>query len=89
MQTEKVVDHIVKWLKDYATKANVNGFVIGISGGIDSALTLAIAVDAVGVISEATLHRSQSCHLHLRLHPSFVPHLGRHLHPRPRPSSTR
>ncbi|MGB3605820.1 NAD(+) synthase [Psychroserpens sp.] len=39
MQTEKVVDHIVKWLKDYATKAGVNGFVIGISGGIDSAVT--------------------------------------------------
>jgi len=39
MQTEKVVDHIVKWLKDYATKAKVNGFVIGISGGIDSAVT--------------------------------------------------
>lgn len=39
MQTEKVVDHIVNWLKDYATKANVNGFVIGISGGIDSAVT--------------------------------------------------
>lgn len=39
MQTEKVIDHIVNWLKDYATKANVNGFVIGISGGIDSAVT--------------------------------------------------
>ncbi|MBU2939896.1 NAD(+) synthase [Lacinutrix sp. C3R15] len=39
MQTEKVVDHIVKWLKDYATKANIKGFVIGISGGIDSAVT--------------------------------------------------
>ncbi|MEH6535399.1 MAG: NAD(+) synthase [Psychroserpens sp.] len=39
MQTEKVVDHIVKWLKDYATNAGVNGFVIGISGGIDSAVT--------------------------------------------------
>ncbi|MFD1096767.1 NAD(+) synthase [Salegentibacter chungangensis] len=39
MQTEKVVDHIVSWLKDYATKANMNGFVIGISGGIDSAVT--------------------------------------------------
>ncbi|MCK0122824.1 NAD(+) synthase [Gelidibacter sp. F2691] len=39
MQTEKVIDHIVKWLKDYATNANVNGFVIGISGGIDSAVT--------------------------------------------------
>ncbi len=39
MKTEKVIDHIVSWLKDYATKANVNGFVIGISGGIDSAVT--------------------------------------------------
>lgn len=39
MKTEKVVDHIVNWLKDYASKAKVNGFVIGISGGIDSAVT--------------------------------------------------
>lgn len=39
MHTEKVVDHIVNWLKDYVTKAKLNGFVIGISGGIDSALT--------------------------------------------------
>lgn len=39
MQTEKVVDHIVNWLKDYATNANMKGFVIGISGGIDSAVT--------------------------------------------------
>ncbi|MCM4170205.1 NAD(+) synthase [Arenibacter sp. TNZ] len=39
MQTEKVIDYIVTWLKDYATKANINGFTIGISGGIDSAVT--------------------------------------------------
>lgn len=39
MKTEKVIDHIVNWLKDYATNARVNGFVIGISGGIDSAVT--------------------------------------------------
>ncbi|SKB58449.1 NAD+ synthase [Salegentibacter holothuriorum] len=39
MQTEKVVDHIVNWLKDYATNAGMNGFVLGISGGIDSAVT--------------------------------------------------
>ena len=42
MQTDKVVDHIVNWLKDYATKANMNGFVLGISGGIDSAVTSAL-----------------------------------------------
>ena len=39
MQTEKVVDHMVNWLKDYAINAKVNGFVIGVSGGIDSAVT--------------------------------------------------
>ncbi|MFS4494875.1 NAD(+) synthase [Maribacter sp. 2308TA10-17] len=39
MQTEKVVDHIVNWLKDYAVNASIKGFTIGISGGIDSAVT--------------------------------------------------
>ena len=39
MQTEKVVDYIVNWLKDYATNAGMKGFVIGVSGGIDSAVT--------------------------------------------------
>lgn len=39
MQTEKVVNYIVDWMKDYAGLANMNGFVIGISGGIDSAVT--------------------------------------------------
>lgn len=39
MNSEKVANHIVNWLKDYATKTNVKGFVIGVSGGIDSALT--------------------------------------------------
>lgn len=39
MYVEKVTNHIINWLKDYANMANVNGFVIGISGGIDSAVT--------------------------------------------------
>lgn len=39
MNYPKVIDHISNWLKAYATKANVNGFVVGISGGIDSAVT--------------------------------------------------
>mgnify|MGYP000669020421 CR=1 FL=1 len=36
---EKVESHIVKWLKDYANKHNMGGFVVGVSGGIDSAVT--------------------------------------------------
>ncbi|QCW99035.1 NAD(+) synthase [Aggregatimonas sangjinii] len=39
MKVENVAEHIVDWLKDYAVKANMKGFVIGISGGIDSAVT--------------------------------------------------
>lgn len=39
MNTERVSEHIVSWLKNYAVNAKVNGFVIGISGGIDSAVT--------------------------------------------------
>lgn len=39
MQTKLVIDHIVSWLSDYAEKANIQGFVVGISGGIDSAIT--------------------------------------------------
>lgn len=39
MQTERIIEHIVSWLKTYAENAKVNGFVIGVSGGIDSAVT--------------------------------------------------
>ncbi|TLP73063.1 NAD(+) synthase [Maribacter sp. ACAM166] len=46
MQTEKVIDHIVDWLKDYATNAKQKGFVIGISGGIDSAVTSTLCAKA-------------------------------------------
>ncbi|WGD35378.1 NAD(+) synthase [Olleya sp. YS] len=45
MQTEKVVKHIVNWLKEYATNAKVNGFVVGISGGIDSAVTSTLCAE--------------------------------------------
>ena len=36
---EKVVNHIVEWLKDYLKNSNMKGFVVGVSGGIDSAVT--------------------------------------------------
>jgi NAD+ synthase len=39
MKNQEVIEHIVQWLKTYAKKNQMNGFVIGISGGIDSALT--------------------------------------------------
>jgi len=36
---EKVERYIIKWLKDYIAKSKTQGFVVGISGGIDSAVT--------------------------------------------------
>ena len=39
MKTEKIIDHIVQWLSNYAKNAGSKGFVIGVSGGIDSAVT--------------------------------------------------
>lgn len=39
METKKAIEHITTWLKNYSNQSNTNGFVVGISGGIDSALT--------------------------------------------------
>ncbi len=62
MQTEKVTKHIVKWLKDYATRAGVNGFVIGISGGIDSAVvsTLCSETGLEVLCLEMPIHQAES-----------------------------
>ena len=43
MQHQKIVDHINLWLTDYLTKSNLEGFVVGVSGGVDSALTGTLA----------------------------------------------
>ena len=39
MQAEKVTAHIVGWLKQYAQESKMDGFVVGVSGGVDSAVT--------------------------------------------------
>ncbi len=45
---QRVYDALVLGTRDYVQKNNFPGALIGVSGGIDSALTLAIAVDALG-----------------------------------------
>ena len=45
---EAMYQTLVLGLKDYVRKTNQKGIILGISGGIDSALTAAIAVDALG-----------------------------------------
>ncbi|MFT6749302.1 MAG: NAD+ synthase [Flavobacterium sp.] len=45
METKNILNakevnlYIVNWLKEYAKNGNIKGFVIGISGGVDSAVT--------------------------------------------------
>lgn len=62
LQIEKVNDHIVHWLKTYAENAKVNGFVIGISGGVDSAVTSTLcAQTGLQVLCvEMPIHQAQS-----------------------------
>ncbi len=36
---KEIINYIVNWLCSYSVQSHTNGFVIGISGGIDSALT--------------------------------------------------
>jgi NAD+ synthase len=39
MKNGKIINHITKWLTSYCIESNQQGFIVGISGGIDSALT--------------------------------------------------
>jgi len=62
LQAEKVTVHIVNWLKDYAINAKVNGFVVGISGGVDSAVTstLCAATGLPTLCVEMPIHQAPS-----------------------------
>jgi len=59
-EEESVYEALVLGVRDYVQKNRFAGAVIGLSGGVDSALTLCIAVDALGADSvEAVLMPSQ------------------------------
>ena len=38
MDRKGVINHIVEWLKNYTEESGTKGYVVGVSGGIDSAL---------------------------------------------------
>lgn len=56
----EVKNQISTWLKDYATKANQKGFVIGVSGGIDSAVcsTLCALTGLPLVVVKMSIHQA-------------------------------
>jgi NAD+ synthase len=61
-QAEKINDFIVQWLHDYAINAKVKGFVVGISGGIDSALTSTLCAQTglPTLCIEMPIHQAES-----------------------------
>ena len=62
MKTNQVIPFIVDWLETYAKNAKVNGFVIGVSGGVDSAVTSTLcAMTGLEVMClEMPIHQSES-----------------------------
>ncbi len=62
MNTPKVAEHITNWLKNYAENAKVKGFVVGVSGGIDSAVTssLCASTGLPTLCVEMPIHQAQS-----------------------------
>ncbi len=45
MKKKEVIGYITQWLKSYSNSSKTKGFVIGISGGIDSALTSTLCAE--------------------------------------------
>lgn len=45
---KKIVLNIQNWLTNYLKSTNLKGFVVGLSGGVDSAVTAGLCVNTVG-----------------------------------------
>jgi NAD+ synthase len=73
-KAEQVNNHIVQWLKDYALNAKVKGFVVGISGGIDSAVTSTLCAQTglPTLCIEMPIHQAESHVSRAREHISFL-----------------
>ena len=48
MNYTALAEAIARWMRDYAARAGAKGYVLGLSGGVDSAVTAALAARAVG-----------------------------------------
>ncbi|TWP23697.1 NAD(+) synthase [Apibacter muscae] len=59
MKTQEVISYIIEWLNDYIKNSGMKGFVVGVSGGIDSAVvsTLAAATGKPVLLLEMPIHQ--------------------------------
>jgi len=60
MDYNALADSLASWMSTEVEKAGLRGFVVGLSGGIDSAVTAALSVRAVG--TENTFGVIMPCH---------------------------
>jgi NAD+ synthase len=56
---ESIIPEIQEWIRVYCKSANANGIVVGISGGIDSAVTSTLCANALG--KDAVIGLSLPC----------------------------
>lgn len=61
MKNHEIIEHIVTWLIDYNSIAKTKGFVVGISGGIDSAVvsTLCAKTNLPVLVLEMPIHQAK------------------------------
>lgn len=74
MKKKQTVDHIVRWLRNYCETSRMNGFVIGVSGGIDSALTstLCAMTEKPVLLVEMPIHQAPSHVTRAQQHMEFL-----------------
>ena len=74
IKTEAVIEHITGWLRDDCKRAGTRGFVIGVSGGIDSAVssTLAARTGLPLLVVEMPIHQSRDQVTRARDHIAFL-----------------
>jgi NAD+ synthase len=74
MKKKQTVDHIVKWLRNYCETSGMSGFVVGVSGGIDSALTstLCAMTEKPTLLVEMPIHQAESHVTRAQQHMTFL-----------------
>ena len=71
MQSKQVIEHIIKWLKDYHQSSGTKGFVVGVSGGVDSAVVSTLCartgfpVLAIEIPIRQSTNEVQRSHAHI------------------------
>lgn len=72
MNCEAVVQHLIKWLQERVHEAGAKGVVVGVSGGVDSAVAAVLAKkafpnDCVGLVLPCESHINDLVHSQLLL----------------------